>query len=381
MIHATPNFGILLVGLAAMFVLGLLALLVFLVIARHRMLSFIVLGFVLLFIGLPMALWSASRQAAYRARQAVEYEHLQRAQEARIRALSEFERQRAQVSEMRNFEGYPSGPPNVPAPPKPPMMVEAFARSSVAEETVPPVTAAVSTDATEGGGVAEISAQGELDFWQTEDPSGEAGNDIVVAAEPPAVENSDPAEPITPTVSVQDQAAVDVVEAAAAPIEPMAAATAAVIQPTWVQSPPADVENQPAEVLVSDLFETRDECEQDLQHRIRAAIESFAERHCRQLGIAPRLPLPIQPEDIRQVSRERFVDVVPTSVGPMKRVHQLVVFNEEFRRVLDRRVSEAVIGRRLSQTGVFSGGVLLLVGSLFGILKGASRRQSKVASA
>ena len=65
----------------------------------------------------------------------------------------------------------------------------------------------------------------------------------------------------------------------------------------------------------------------------------------------------------------------------MKQIHQLVVFDQEFCRVLDRRVSEAVIGRRLSQTGVFSGGVLLLVGSLFGILKGASRRRSKVASA
>ncbi len=87
-------------------------------------------------------------------------------------------------------------------------------------------------------------------------------------------------------------------------------------------------------------------------------------------------------DDIRRVSRQRFVDVIPTSVGPMKQVHQLIVFDEPFRRVLDRRVSEAIVGERLVRTGVFSGGILLLVGSLFGILKGgAARRQARAVSA
>ena len=133
---------------------------------------------------------------------------------------------------------------------------------------------------------------------------------------------------------------------------------------------------------MSDPFETGAECDVDMQRRIRSAIQDYADLHSTGVGAPADLNLPLHPADIRHVSRERFVDVIQTSVGPMKQVHQLIVFDESFRRVLDRRVSEAIVGQRLVRTGVFSGGILLLVGSLFGILKGgAARRQARTVSA
>jgi hypothetical protein len=256
--------------------------------------------------------------------------------------------------------------------------------ASATLELIPATESAAISDATAAGAVAEISTQDELLFWQLEDQRGESAAELVAAAETPLPAASEAAPPALPGKPGDDPVAVAAVARATGTNESTAPTELAIvtdIQPAWVQNPPSTVEKQPAEVLVSDLFETRDECEQDLKHRIQAAIETFAERHCRQRGMVPKFPLPIQTDDLRQVSRDRFVDVVPTSVGPMRRVHQLVVFDADFCRVLDRRVSEAVIGQRLSQTGAFSGSVLLLVGSLFGILKGASRRRSKVASA
>ena len=222
-------------------------------------------------------------------------------------------------------------------------------------------------------GLPEIDGSTDMDALNTAVETG--GTELLALAEepPPGVADAREVSATPPSEAERPPAA----PSSSSPVD----TPAAVQRPDWVESPPGEVDGQLAEVLVSDPFETGDECDQDIQRRMIAAVQRFADRQVRRIGAPRGINLPVRPEDLSRISRQRFVDVIPTSVGPMKQAYRLIVFDEPFRQVLDRRITEAMVGQRLVRTGAFSGGVLLLLGSLFGILKGAARRQAKAASA
>jgi hypothetical protein len=355
-------------GLASIVILGLLLVLLFLALARHRMLALVALGFIVLFVGLPLIALKSYRATGHqRARQV-----------AKIRWQDDRFREAYDREQWRQFQ---RARPNRRAKPAEPGGSHAITRVHEQRVEEAKMLAELTpgerlthdwpqTLASEGsGGVqAELVKSTDMESLQTaEEPAGsgellavlelpEGGDVAKAAATPPSAEDEAPGADLT------DQAP-------------------AAQRPDWVLKPPQDVDGEPAEVLVSDPFETGQECDQDIQRRMIAAIHRFADRQCQQIGAPQGLNLPVQAEDLHLISRgQRFVDVIPTSVGPMTQAHQLVVYNEDFRRILDRRISEAIVGQRLVRTGVFSGGVLLLVGSLFGILKGAARREAKAAT-
>ena len=67
MMYTFDWLGVTMFGLAAIVILGLLVLLLFLAVARHRLLGLAVLGCVLLFVGLPLIwLTAVYREAEYR---------------------------------------------------------------------------------------------------------------------------------------------------------------------------------------------------------------------------------------------------------------------------------------------------------------------------
>ncbi len=143
-------------------------------------------------------------------------------------------------------------------------------------------------------------------------------------------------------------------------------------RPAWVKNPPQWVDGSPAEVILSDAFVTGDECEQNLNSKIAAAIQRLAEEQSRVEG-GPHVEIHVSPEDIRRVSRDRHLEIIKTSVGPMKQIHQLVVFDNEFKRRAKAQMTEAVVGTRLAATGAVSGGALILLATSFALLRIVSR--------
>jgi hypothetical protein len=361
--------GVTMFGLASIVILGLLLVLLFLALARHRMLALVILGFVVLFVGLPLiALISSYRATGHqRARQVAEigWRHDQ------VRESYGREQWRQFQPPRPNRRAKPAKPEGVHSTVQvhEQRMEEAKMLAELAPDERlthdwPHTLAGDGSD----GVQAELDKSTDMESLQTaEGPAG--SEELLAAGELPDV-------------------AADVTKAAATPPSADDEAPSADLtvqaprtqRPDWVLTPPEVVDGDPAEVLVSDPFETGQECDQDIQRRMIAAIQRFADRQCQQIGAPRGLNLPVQAEDLDLISQQRFVDVIPTSVGPMTQVHRMVVYDEDFRRILDRRISEAIVGRRLVRTGVFSGGVLLLVGSLFGILKGAARRQAKAAT-
>jgi hypothetical protein len=128
-------------------------------------------------------------------------------------------------------------------------------------------------------------------------------------------------------------------------------------------------------VLVSDPFEDQFSCNDDLERKTRNVIGQFAARRCRQLGLATHVPLSkITYDDVEMVSRERYYHPRTTSVGEMLVGYQLTVMDDAFQAKLDQRITDAMVQRRLTKTGVVSGGVLLGVTFLFGVFRFAARK-------
>ena len=144
-------------------------------------------------------------------------------------------------------------------------------------------------------------------------------------------------------------------------------------RPSWVTNPPKMVDGHAAEVIVSDAYETGDECEENLNNRIAAAIQHHAAKQSRDAGGPGSVTIQVGRDDIRRVSRDRHLEVIDTSVGPMKQIHQLVVFDNEFERRAKQQVTQAVVGTRLAATGALSGGALILLATSFGLLRFISR--------
>ncbi len=143
--------------------------------------------------------------------------------------------------------------------------------------------------------------------------------------------------------------------------------------PTWVRQPPDQIDGHLALVLVSDPYEDRFACDEDLERRTRGVIEQAARQRCRQHGLPMTLPINLTYGEIGMVSRQRYYQPRLTSVGEMLQGYQLTVLDDAFELKLDRRIADAVVDRRLATTGMLSGSVLGIVSVLFGVFRWAAR--------
>jgi hypothetical protein len=152
---------------------------------------------------------------------------------------------------------------------------------------------------------------------------------------------------------------------------PSAQATA---PPEWVLHPPDQVDGHLALVLVSDPFEDRFACNADLERRTQQAIVQLAHERSRQQGLPSDLPIKVTFEEIGMVSRQRFYQLRPSSVGDMLQGYQLTVLDNDFQSKLDQRIKDALVDRRLTATGIFSGSTLVVVSLLFGAFRLVARK-------
>ena len=148
-------------------------------------------------------------------------------------------------------------------------------------------------------------------------------------------------------------------------------------RPDWVSSPPAEIDGQPAVVVQSAQWETARECKSELLVLVHAEAMQFATDVVYSNQVDGAAEFPLSPNDLRQITRDEYEEEVETSVGPMKRVHQLIVFDDGFKGSLRDRYYQATVEERLAQAGFMSGGLVLLLATVFGVLKVSTRSSRK----
>jgi len=150
-------------------------------------------------------------------------------------------------------------------------------------------------------------------------------------------------------------------------------------RPDWVSSPPAEIDGQPAVVVQSAQWETARECKSEILALVHAEAMQFATDVVYSNQVDGPAEFPLSPNDLRQITRDEYEEEVETSVGPMKQVHQLIVFDDGFKGSLRDRYYQATVEERLAQAGFMSGGVVLLLATVFGVLKVSTRSSRKEA--
>ncbi len=146
-------------------------------------------------------------------------------------------------------------------------------------------------------------------------------------------------------------------------------------KPDWVTSPPTRVGNTFRPVIRSDPFTTVDECHKQLDDLLLHATAEYLDqlvdsnyygrrpdRHLRPLGVTLAY--------IRShYCEEDFSETLQFEVGEMKQVCILMKFDEDAQADLRRRWKDSQLEDRLAGVGAVSGGVMLLLGMVFGLFK------------
>jgi hypothetical protein len=161
---------------------------------------------------------------------------------------------------------------------------------------------------------------------------------------------------------------------AAAPLKTAEAAPkSAPKRPDWVDRAPWSGDDADggfcAAPVTSDIFATRQECEDELTARCRNAVEQYlSDKH--RLG-SPAAVQRLSPEFIRaRLVKERWQEVVESkSVGPMLRLHALLVFDRHADAELEAVLGQAVVRDRLAIGGGLLAVLLTLVAAVWGYLK------------
>lgn len=219
------------------------------------------------------------------------------------------------------------------------------------------VAEAAQTDATVSTTPAEVPAevkQDELAPLQTEAPS--------AAAEAAAADVAGTPVESTPTSSAEAPAAA----------APSTAATLSV--PAWVENPPREIDGRRVDVLISEPFEIRSDCERDLDRKVAESVYRYA---CEIAAHSDKfLPVSagIHPEIAQLARREQYTKVHASSVGDMQVVYQLVVFDENVQRRVEDWVRAEGVHESLKRTTGVSAMALGLLAGVFGIFRLAARR-------
>jgi hypothetical protein len=119
-------------------------------------------------------------------------------------------------------------------------------------------------------------------------------------------------------------------------------------------------------VVVSDPWATKRECDAALNAQLLDATQNYL---AARLGERAPERLPVDLAYIRhRVCQDEYTEILDTSVGPMRRVHVLLEFDEPVARDLLARARAALTHRRLFQAGGAAAAVLAALGVVFGYL-------------
>lgn len=141
-------------------------------------------------------------------------------------------------------------------------------------------------------------------------------------------------------------------------------------RPIWVEAPSKLSGAEQTVSVSSGPFSRHSDATHALDRELVKATEEY---------IADYLGSQVAPRFLRydaKTIKRRFVkpentyeEMITVSIGPMHQVHARLDFGPEFRTELDRSWDRVRATSRLTQTGLFSGAALLLLGSVFGYFR------------
>jgi hypothetical protein len=252
-------------------------------------------------------------------------------------------------------------PPEPPAPPESPEVAAAAHEA----EAHPAAEADSAAAAAERDEARESDAANDEKRDEAQDSSAEAAPaataDEAAAADTPS-DDADTAE------GAHEEAANELVRAADKADPPS--------RPAWVDASPKRVGNTWRDVIVTDEFATKEECDREADRLLLQAtyahIQVLRQRFDRGPWPEPAEPYPlgITIDYIRrEIARDEYLETVERSFGPMKKLYTLVEFTPAVDRELRARWDGYRRQARLATVGAGAGLVLGVLGLAWGLLR------------
>ncbi len=140
-------------------------------------------------------------------------------------------------------------------------------------------------------------------------------------------------------------------------------------KPDWVDKSPHFEQHSEGEVFIATAtagpYSTTTECDRELEGEIDRVAQTYVER---KLGSGFEVRL--DPQFVEDhVIRARWRENVTVSVGNMQSEHALLIFDRPVQNELERLWRQAIVGPRLAYAAAGLSGLLLLVGSVYSMLK------------
>lgn len=141
-------------------------------------------------------------------------------------------------------------------------------------------------------------------------------------------------------------------------------------RPAWVEAPPVREGAVHYTSVCSEPYATPSQAQHALDVQLQAAVADYIKEYL-ESDIAPtliRISLPEIKRDLL-LPGDMYAEKIQVSIGAMHQVHARLEFDDAFRAKLDKRWGELRATYRLAETGVVSGGVLLMLATVFGYFR------------
>jgi hypothetical protein len=141
-------------------------------------------------------------------------------------------------------------------------------------------------------------------------------------------------------------------------------------RPAWVEAPPVREGTVHSTSVCSDPYSTPSHAMHALDEKLKAATAEYIAEYLHS-DLAPSL-IRYNVSEIKQKllsPQNVYEEEITVSIGKMHQVHAKLEFPADFREQLDRRWAELRATYRLAETGLISGGVLLLLATVFGYFR------------
>lgn len=138
--------------------------------------------------------------------------------------------------------------------------------------------------------------------------------------------------------------------------------------PEWVGSSPRRTPAGYQMSVATDPFATPLECQRQLPEVLRRAVAQYIAVYLGDEALAARIELP--PEFVgSQIVKAQWEEPFESSVGPMVRLHALLVFDHKVNARIDEACHQHRIQDRVWRLGVILAGILAVLAAAWGYLK------------
>lgn len=148
------------------------------------------------------------------------------------------------------------------------------------------------------------------------------------------------------------------------PESPETVKVAAKNRPTWVDTKPGFDKGVYRTVVVAGPYETRRECDENLDAQLHNAAADFIDRTLGE-GVSKKVSLPTELLRAKHAVMDEWEEPIwsPRNNRQMVQLHALVAFDKQIRNELDRRWHDVCVQERLGYTAGFAASLLGMLGA------------------